>query len=147
MKRSALPPPPLLPSLPPSLPGPPRDVPGRDWLEDGCVGGVVETPLHVRDDVVHGEAVGELAPLAGVRADDFLFQHLEGRVQVGFILTSAWGKEGGREGGREGVVNNRSRGLLTVAVSPFPPSFDLTVPSLPRVRATGGGKGLGPFFS
>ena len=78
---------------------PPREVPRGHRLEDGRVGRVVQTLLDIRDDVIHWEAMGELAALAGVSRDDLLFERLDGRMEVGLILARAWGREGGREGG------------------------------------------------
>ena len=52
--------------------------------------------------MIHGEAVGELAALAGVGGDDFFLEGLEGRVEVGLVLARAYRGKKGREGGREG---------------------------------------------
>jgi hypothetical protein len=77
-------------------------MPRGHWLEDRCIRWVGQALLDVRDDVIHGEAVGELAALAGVGGDDFFLEGLEGRVEVGLVLARAYRGKKGREGGREG---------------------------------------------
>jgi hypothetical protein len=64
-------------------------MPGGDGLENGRVLRVSQAPLYVRDDVVHGKAVGKLASFARVGDNDLFLQFVEGGMEVGLVLPRA----------------------------------------------------------